>query len=40
MLLDILGGWPSFSGLCAATVATFWMGVALQAALLDLPVGI
>ena len=28
MLLDAIGGWPSFSGLAAATVAGVWIGVA------------
>ena len=28
-LLDAIGGWPSFSGLAAATVAGLWIGVAL-----------
>ncbi len=27
-LLDAIGGWPSFSGLAAATVAGLWIGVA------------
>ncbi len=36
MLLDAIGGWPSFSGLAAATVAGLWIGVAPPAALTDL----
>lgn len=28
ILLDAIGGWPSFSGLAAATVAGVWIGVA------------
>jgi len=27
MLLDAIGGWPSFGGLAAATVAGLWIGV-------------
>ena len=27
-MLDALGGWPAVSGLAAATVAGFWIGVA------------
>ena len=30
MLLDAIGGWPSLSGLAAATVAGVWIGVALS----------
>jgi len=40
MLLDVIGGWPTFGGLAAATVAGFWIGVAPPAALSDLSVGI
>lgn len=28
MIRDILGGWPAFGGLAAATVAGLWIGVA------------
>jgi len=27
ILLDAIGGWPSFSGLAAATVAGLWIGI-------------
>ncbi|MGJ8610456.1 MAG: hypothetical protein ACSHWY_05155 [Octadecabacter sp.] len=40
MLLDIIGGWPSFSGLAAATVAGVWIGVAPPAAITDISSGI
>jgi hypothetical protein len=40
MLLDVIGGWPTFSGLAAATVAGFWIGVAPPVALSDLSAGI
>ncbi len=38
--LDVIGGWPTFSGLAAATVAGLWIGVAPPAALSDLSAGI
>jgi hypothetical protein len=40
MLLDVIGGWPTFSGLAAATVAGFWIGVAPPSSLSDLSAGI
>ena len=40
MLLDIIGGWPSFSGLAAATVAGLWIGIAPPAAISDLSSGL
>ncbi|MFT7492831.1 MAG: hypothetical protein ACI9RO_000266 [Alteromonas macleodii] len=40
MLLDVIGGRPTFSGLAAAAVAGFWIGVAPPAFLSDLSVGI
>lgn len=40
MVLDIIGGWPSFSGLAAATVAGLWIGVAPPAALSELSSGL
>lgn len=39
MLLDAIGGWPSLSGLAAATVAGVWIGVAPPDALSDLSAG-
>jgi hypothetical protein len=39
MLLDVIGGWPSFGGLAAATVAGLWIGVAPPDALADLSAG-
>ncbi|MBU2992692.1 hypothetical protein Q4555_04210 [Octadecabacter sp. 1_MG-2023] len=35
MLLDVIGGWPTFSGLAAATVAGVWIGAVQPAALTD-----
>lgn len=40
VLLDAIGGWPSFSGLAAATVAGLWIGVAPPAAVTDLSAGL
>jgi hypothetical protein len=40
MLLDVIGGWPTFSGLAAATVAGLWIGVAPPDALSDFSAGI
>ena len=40
MILEVIGGWTSFSGLAAATVAGLWIGVSPPAALADLSVGI
>lgn len=40
MLLDVIGGWPTFSGLAAATVAGLWIGVAPPDTLSDLSAGI
>lgn len=40
MILDAIGGWPTFSGLAAATVAGLWIGVSAPAALTDLSTGI
>ena len=34
-LFDAIGGWPSFGGLVAATVAGLWIGVSPPAALGD-----
>ena len=39
MLLDAIGGWPSLSGLAAATVAGVWIGVSPPDALSDLSAG-
>jgi hypothetical protein len=39
MLLDVIGGWPSFGGLAAATVAGLWIGVSPPAVLSDLSEG-
>lgn len=39
-MLDLIGGWPSFGGLAAATVAGLWIGVAQPAALTDLSAGL
>ncbi|MCF2869965.1 hypothetical protein L0664_02695 [Octadecabacter sp. G9-8] len=39
MVLDVIGGWPSFGGLAAATVAGLWIGVAPPAALADISAG-
>lgn len=39
-VLDVLGGWPTFSGLAAATVAGLWIGVVQPNALTDLSSGI
>ncbi len=35
-LLDMIGGWPSVSGLAAATVAGVWVGVAPPSTVEDL----
>ncbi|MCW1951169.1 MAG: hypothetical protein KIH44_007365 [Octadecabacter sp.] len=40
LILEAIGGWPSFSGLAAATVAGLWIGVSPPAALTDLSAGI
>ena len=40
LILDAIGGWPSFSGLAAATVAGLWIGVSPPAALTNLSAGI
>lgn len=40
MILDAVGGWPSLSGLAAATVAGVWIGVAAPAALTNISTGI
>lgn len=40
MLRDAIGGWPTFSGLAAATVAGVWIGVAQPASLTDLSAGL
>lgn len=40
MLLDVIGGWPSFSGLAAATVAGVWIGAVQPAALTNLSSGL
>lgn len=39
MILDVIGGWPSFSGLAAATVAGLWIGVSPPAAISDISAG-
>lgn len=39
MLLDVIGGWPSFGGLAAATVAGLWIGVSPPDALSDFSAG-
>ena len=38
--LDMIGGWPSLSGLAAATVAGVWIGVSPPDALGDLSAGL
>lgn len=40
MVLDMLGGWPSVSGLAAATVAGLWIGVVQPTAFTDLSAGL
>ena len=35
-IMDAIGGWPSVSGLAAATVAGVWIGVVQPASLTDL----
>lgn len=39
MILDVIGGWPSFGGLAAATVAGVWIGVSPPDALADVSAG-
>lgn len=39
LLQDVIGGWPTFSGLAAATVAGLWIGVSPPEALTDLTAG-
>ncbi len=39
MMLDVIGGWTSFSGLAAATVAGLWIGVAPPEVFSDLTSG-
>jgi len=39
LILDVIGGWPSFGGLAAATVAGVWIGVAPPDALADVSAG-
>ena len=40
MVLDAIGGWPSFGGLAAATVAGVWIGVSPPEALSGLSASI
>ena len=40
MFRDVIGGWPTFSGLAAATVAGVWIGAVQPAALTDLSTGL
>lgn len=40
MMLDLIGGWPSFGGLAAATLAGVWIGVSPPDALADLSAGL
>jgi len=39
LILDVIGGWPSFGGLAAATVAGVWIGIAPPDAVSDLSAG-
>lgn len=39
-ILDLVGGWPSVSGLAAATVAGLWIGVVQPTAFTDLSAGL
>lgn len=40
VLRDVIGGWPSFSGLAAATVAGLWIGISPPEVLSDLTAGL
>lgn len=40
MFLEAIGGWPSLSGLAAATVAGLWIGISPPAALSDVSAGL
>ena len=39
LIRDVIGGWPSFGGLAAATVAGLWIGISPPDVLIDLTTG-
>ena len=40
LIRDVIGGWPSFGGLAAATVAGLWIGISPPQVLTDLSAGL